>query len=127
MVYIIHFDRKLAHAQHYIGFVDHEKGHTIESRLEYHRKGQGSKLLRAVVKAGIGFHVADIWLDGDRNFERKLKNKKKSRLLCPMCQKLSIFTSTMKNKDIIASKTEEAEESNAPEAKQVEALDFHSK
>lgn len=86
MVYLIHFDRKFHHAQHYIGFVDHERGHTVESRLEYHRKGQGSKLLRAVAAAGIDFKIADIWLEGDRNFERSLKNKKKASGLCPVCK-----------------------------------------
>jgi len=85
MVYILHFDRKLHHAQHYIGFVDHP-AHTLEKRLEYHRKGQGSKLLKAVVAAGINFKVADIWIDGDRNFERSLKNKKKASKLCPICK-----------------------------------------
>lgn len=88
MVYLIHFDRPLAHAQHYLGFVDHEKGHTVESRLEYHRSGRGSKLLRAVAKAGIDFHIVDIWPEGDRNFERALKNKKKASLLCPICKKI---------------------------------------
>lgn len=86
MVYILHFDRKLAHAQHYIGFVDHLAGHTVEARLEHHKNGSGSKLLRAVVRAGINVRIADIWSDGDRNFERMLKNKKKARLFCPICQ-----------------------------------------
>lgn len=90
MVYLLHFDRPLAHAQHYLGFVDHTKGHALEARLEYHRKGTGSKLLRAVVAAGIGFQVADLWPDGDRNFERQLKNRKKAGLLCPLCRKLKL-------------------------------------
>ncbi len=87
MVYLLHFDRKLSHAQHYIGFVDHLAHHTLESRLEYHRKGTGSKLLKAVVGAGIGFQVARTWPAGDRNFERQLKNKKNASKLCPLCKK----------------------------------------
>lgn len=85
MVYLIHFNKKFSHAQHYIGFVDHLKGHTFESRLEYHKKGADSKLMRAVTQAGISVRVADIWPDGDRNFERMLKNKKKARCFCPIC------------------------------------------
>lgn len=84
MVYLIHFDQKLHHAQHYIGFVDSPK-HTLEARLEYHKNGNGSKLMKAVVANGIPYSVARTWTDGDRNFERKLKNMKKARTLCPVC------------------------------------------
>lgn len=84
MVYLIHFDQKLHHAQHYIGFVD-EPTHKLEKRIEYHRKGMGSKLLKALVQKGIGFSVVRTWEDGDRNFERKLKNRKKASSLCPIC------------------------------------------
>ncbi len=86
MVYLIHFDRKFHHAQHYIGFVDHEKGHTVESRVEYHRAGRGSKILKAVTNAGIGFKIADIWPEADRNEERRMKNCKKARKFCPICK-----------------------------------------
>lgn len=84
MVYLIHFDKKLHHAQHYIGFVD-EPVHKLGKRVEYHRKGKGSKLLKALVEKEIGFSVIRTWDDGDRNFERKLKNQKKSSRLCPIC------------------------------------------
>lgn len=84
MVYLIHFDQKLHHAQHYIGFVDHP-AHSLESRLEYHKKGLGSKLLRAVGQKGIEFKVVRTWEEGDRNFERKLKNQKNASKLCPVC------------------------------------------
>lgn len=84
MVYLIHFDQKLHHAQHYIGFVD-EPTHTLENRIECHKKGKGSKLLKALVEKKIGFSVVRTWEDGDRNFERKLKNRKKASLLCPIC------------------------------------------
>lgn len=82
-VYLLCFDKKFRHAKHYIGFV--EKNENLTKRLAHHRKGSGSKLMAAVAKAGIGFCVARIWPDGDRNFERKLKNRKKSSELCPYC------------------------------------------
>ncbi len=84
MVYLIHFDRKFSHAQHYIGFVDGGEDRLF-SRLEYHRTGKGSKLLKAVSLAGITFNVVRTWIDGDRNFERSLKNKKNAKKLCPIC------------------------------------------
>lgn len=83
MVYLIHFDEKYHHAQHYIGFVDRED--RLESRIQYHRNGRGSKFLKAVSQASIGFKVVKVWKDGDRNFERKLKNRKNSPALCPIC------------------------------------------
>lgn len=86
MVYLIHLEQKYKHAQHYIGFVDGGEDR-LKSRLEYHRKGSGSRLLRAVAKAGINFDVVRTWVEGDRNFERSLKNKKKASTLCPICAK----------------------------------------
>lgn len=81
MVYLIHFDKPLAHAQHYLGFVESD----LQKRIERHRSGAGAKLLRAANLAGIGWNVVKVWEDGDRNFERSLKNKKKSSCLCPIC------------------------------------------
>jgi len=70
MVYLIHFDTKFHHTQHYLGFVDHLAGHKLENRVEYRKKGRGSRLLRAVALAKIDFNVVRTWPDGDRNFER---------------------------------------------------------
>lgn len=81
MVYLIHFDQPLKHAQHYLGFVEKD----LDQRIRRHRNGQGAKLLRAVNQAGIGWSVVKVWEDGDRNFERSLKNKKKTKCFCPKC------------------------------------------
>lgn len=79
-VYLIHFERAFHHARHYIGWT------TNDSRIQRHIDGHGSKLLRAVANAGIAFHVVREWHGVDRHFERKLKNMKKSRALCPQCK-----------------------------------------
>lgn len=81
MVYLIHFDKPLAHAQHYIGFAENN----LEQRISRHRSGAGAKLLRAANIAGISWNVVKVWEEGDRNFERSLKNKKKTRCICPVC------------------------------------------
>lgn len=81
MVYLIHFKQKLHHAEHYIGFVDRN----LAQRLKKHKAGTGAKLLAALNRAGIPWEVARVWQDGDRHFERKLKNRKKSRCFCPVC------------------------------------------
>ncbi len=83
MVYLLCFDKKFKHAKHYIGYAENQR--TFEARMKHHAKGSGSRLMAAIAKAGIGFCVARTWPDGDRNFERKLKNRKKAAELCPHC------------------------------------------
>lgn len=84
MVYILHFERKHFHAQHYIGWVSDKKG--VESRILKHMSGTGSKLMFAIVNLGIPFVIARIWPNESRQFERKLKNWKKASDLCPICK-----------------------------------------
>lgn len=78
-VYLIHLHQKMAHSQHYIGFA-----YNVHGRLFHHRNNRGSKFLRAANRQGIPYQIVREWV-GDRNLERKLKNRKKARLLCPIC------------------------------------------
>jgi len=82
-VYLIHFDRPLHHACHYLGYC--EDG-MLQARFERHLAGAGAKLLRAASAAGIGFEVVRVWKDVDRNFERALKNRHETPRLCPVCR-----------------------------------------
>lgn len=84
MVYLIHFHKKFKHAAHYIGYCQDD---LFDKRMECHRKNKGSKLIAAVNKAGIGWDVVRTWPDMDGNYERQLKNLKKSQCLCPKCCK----------------------------------------
>lgn len=79
-VYLIHFDRQLGHAQHYIGWAG-----SLEARIRHHLAGTGARLMRAVTLAGISWEVVRTW-EGDRYLERKLKNRKDARSLCPACR-----------------------------------------
>jgi predicted GIY-YIG superfamily endonuclease len=79
-VYLIHLEQPLHHAQHYIGFTNN-----INRRLLQHWRGKGSPLLRAARAAGIHFDIAFVWYGGTRLLERRLKNRKKARRLCPIC------------------------------------------
>lgn len=81
MIYLIHFDKPLKHASHYLGFVESD----LEQRIKKHKGGYGSKLMAALKKAGIGWSVVRIWETGDRNFERQLKNQHGSAPYCPIC------------------------------------------
>jgi predicted GIY-YIG superfamily endonuclease len=86
-VYLIHFDRPLGNldnprgqARHYLGYTD-----DLDARLEAHRRGRGARLMEVVAEAGIGWRVARTW-EGDRELERKLKRRKNSPRLCPICR-----------------------------------------
>jgi len=82
-VYLLHFSKPLAHARHYLGFAD-----TVESipkRIERHQRGDGAKLTKAASQAGIELQLARTWPEGNRDFERKLKNGKRGPRLCPIC------------------------------------------
>ena len=83
-VYLIHFEKPIKHASHYIGFTSKDD---INERFEHHKKGQGSRLLRAANNLGIDYKIVRVWNNVDRNFERWLKNKKNSPRLCPICNK----------------------------------------
>lgn len=80
MIYLIHFDKPLKHAKHYIGFAEDD----IEKRIKEHKSGQGAKILRALKQNGIDFNVV-LSIKGDRNFERRMKNRKKADGFCPVC------------------------------------------
>ena len=80
-VYLLHFSSRLHHAGHYVGFTT-----DLARRVEDHRKGYaGARLMAAVKDAGITFQVARTW-DGDRAFERRIKNRHATPRLCPVCQ-----------------------------------------
>ena len=82
MVYLIHFEEKLHHVQHYIGFVEKN----LKQRVKKHKNNKGAKLLIAVNLKGIQWEVVRVWEEGDRTLERKLKNCKKARCFCPVCR-----------------------------------------
>ena len=78
-VYLLHFEEKLAHAQHYLGSTD-----DLEARLACHRKGNGARLMQVITEQGIAWRLARTW-PGGRRQERALKRYKASPRLCPIC------------------------------------------
>jgi predicted GIY-YIG superfamily endonuclease len=79
-VYLIHMDSPMAHAQHYIGYAD-----SVAKRVRKHGTSEGARMLQVAAQRGITFRLAREWWGQGRAFERKLKNRKKARLLCPYC------------------------------------------
>lgn len=82
-VYLLHFEAKYHHAQHYLGYTTRE---TVSERLEAHRRGQGARLMEVIGAAGIGWKCVRTWDNYGRADERRLKNWKKARQLCPVCR-----------------------------------------
>ncbi len=78
-IYLLHFDRAYYHARHYIGWAS-----DLDRRLERHDLGSGSRLVAAVLDAGIGFEVSRTW-EGTRRDERRLHRRHNSPRECPLC------------------------------------------
>jgi len=85
-VYLLHFDRPLHHARHYLGYAS-----DLQKRLDIHRRGgsDDARLMQVLRERGIGFKLARTWPGGDRRLERKLKKRHESPRLCPLCRSRS--------------------------------------
>ncbi len=79
-VYLLHFTQPHAHARHYLGWSD-----DIPARLEAHRKGQGARLVEAIVATGNSFTLVRTWPGATRADERRLKRRKHGPRLSPLC------------------------------------------
>ena len=82
-IYILHFDKPLKHAKHYIGLAD-----DLDARLKRHASGHGARLMAVINAAGITWQCVRTW-SGDRKLERKLKRLKATPRLCPICSPAS--------------------------------------
>lgn len=80
-LYLLHFSEPLAHARHYFGFCAEDDP---SARVAKHLAGKGSPLVKAALAAGITVTLA--WtINGDRNFERRIKNRGSLCRWCPAC------------------------------------------
>lgn len=88
-VYLLHFEHKLAHAAHYVGFTEN-----IVQRLEDHGHCKGARLMQVIREKAIHYELARVWWGQDRSFERKLKNTHAVKFYCPICMgdKVRAFT-----------------------------------
>lgn len=79
-IYLIHFDEKFGHSRHYLGWAS-----DFEKRMERHRKGRGSNLIKKIQEAGIDWQVVRKWENVGPQAEAELKRYKNNRRLCPLC------------------------------------------
>ncbi len=84
MVYLLHLNTPLGHAKHYLGFATN-----LKARLTHHEKGTGARLLQVAMERGITWSLVRTWTgdEGTRTYERRLKRRKNSPKLCPICRK----------------------------------------
>ncbi len=80
-VYLLHFETRLHHAGHYLGYAK-----DVQARIAEHASGHGARLTQVIAEKGITFTVARIWPRGSRKLERQLKNQKNAPRLCPICR-----------------------------------------
>jgi predicted GIY-YIG superfamily endonuclease len=82
-IYLLHFDKRISErhtAQHYVGYTTY-----LPARALAHLKGRGARLTQIAKERGIGFVIARTW-QGDRSFERKIKDRHDGPRLCPICR-----------------------------------------
>ena len=82
VVYLIHFDSKYKHVQHYLGSTN-----DLTRRLSEHGTPRGARLLQVITEHGIGYKVVRTW-DGGFDLEIQLKKRKQASNFCPECQKI---------------------------------------
>jgi predicted GIY-YIG superfamily endonuclease len=80
--YLLHFDRKIHGAQHYLGYSVH-----ITRRLREHLTGTGARLVRQALRAGITVELVRVWATEDRRQERALKKTRTPKSYCPKCHR----------------------------------------
>lgn len=85
-LYLVHFERPLAHAQHYLGWTQCD----LDERITRHRGGDGARLLAVANERGIGWEVVRVWPGAKRSVEQKYKRAKHNRRLCPVCRQEQI-------------------------------------
>lgn len=86
-IYLLCFEKPLAHARHYLGWTEDADP---SKRLDTHRSGDGSPLVRAVVRSGIDFRLVRTWDGKTRHDERRLKKRKDVAVLCPVCRSAAL-------------------------------------
>jgi len=77
--YLLHFDRPIYRAQHYLGW-----SVNIARRVRLHQRGKGARLVAQALAAGIGVELVRVWPEADKAEERWLK-RRGPKGQCPVC------------------------------------------
>lgn len=82
LVYLLHFDRPIGRAQHYLGITQENRLHT---RMREHAAGHGSRLTGEAVRLGIGWTVVRTWSGMTWQDEQMLKRRGRYATRCSRC------------------------------------------
>lgn len=82
-VYLLHFERKVRGAQHYLGIT---RSARLDRRMHDHCGEHGSRLTALACKSGIGFTLARTWPAESLDLEKRLKASGHFAKLCPICR-----------------------------------------
>lgn len=85
-IYLLHFARPVGNLANPRGQASHYLGWALDpaAREQQHRSGRGAALTRAAAEQGIGWQLFVLG-EGTRDLERRLKAKKATPRLCPIC------------------------------------------
>lgn len=83
VVYILHADKPLGRARHYIGIT---RTNRLRQRMREHASGRGSAITRAMLMQGSTLYVARVIPIDDPYQERALKISGHHERKCPICQ-----------------------------------------
>jgi predicted GIY-YIG superfamily endonuclease len=78
--YLLHFDRPIYGAQHYLGWATN-----VARRVAIHNRGRGARLVAQALAAGIRVDLVRVWPDVDKARERALK-RIGPKTYCPKCK-----------------------------------------
>src|SRR5690606_23423156 len=59
-------------------------GNCLTRRLGHHGTKEGARFMHVAAERGVTWRLARLWR-GDKGLERRLKNRKDARRLCPFC------------------------------------------
>ena len=83
-VYVLHFDSKLSHAEHYVGCT-----HNIFDRLTAHANGAGSRLTQVLRENGFRWRLGALGVCPShasvRRVERNVKKQHNAKRYCEVC------------------------------------------
>jgi len=83
VIYVLHFDDKLSHAQHYAGCTSN-----LLNRLKAHANGAGSRLTRELFRLGREWQLGGLYqtsFTNMRKHERDLKDQANAARYCEIC------------------------------------------
>lgn len=84
VVYLLHFETPYKHARHYLGWSTAEG---LDRRVATDLGGRcdAPRLMQVIAAAGISARLVRTWPGATRAEERRLKNKRNTPHLCPVC------------------------------------------